>query len=72
MKKILSKIKVPDLSAAAKPVVGLGDAVLSGVGDAFDKVTATFDTGVGVLRSHLGGIPFFGSTATSKFYALST
>ena len=68
MKKILSKIKVPDLSAAAKPVVGLGDAVLSGVGDAFDKVTATFDTGVGVLRSHLGGIPFFGSTATSKFY----
>jgi len=68
MKKILSKIKMPDLGDATKPVIGLGDALLSGVGGAYDKVTGTFDTGVGVLRSHLGGIPFFGSTATSQFY----
>jgi len=68
MKKILSKIKVPHIGSVLIPAAGLGDALLSGVGGAFDKVTGTFDTGVGVLKSSLGGIPFFGATATSKFY----
>ncbi len=68
MKKILSKIKVPKIDAVLNPAMGLGETLLSGVGDAFDKVTGTFDTGVGVLKSSLGGIPFFGATATSKFY----
>lgn len=50
------------------PAVGLGEALLSGVSGAFDKVTGTFETGFGVLQSTLGGIPFFGATATSKSY----
>ena len=68
MKKILSKIKAPDFSSVLNPAAGLGETLLSGVSGAFDKVTGTFDTGVGVLKSSLGGIPFFGATATSKFY----
>ena len=68
MKKILSKIKVPTIESVLNPAVGLGEVLLSGVSGAFDKVTGTFDTGVGVLQGSLGGIPFFGATATSKFY----
>jgi hypothetical protein len=68
MKKILSKIKVPDIGSVVNPAMDFGDALTSGVTGAFDKVTGTFDTGVGVLSSSLGGIPFFGATATSKFY----
>ena len=68
MKKILSKMKVPNVGAVLSPALGLGDTLLSGVSGAFDKVTGTFDTGFGVLQSSLGGIPFFGATATSKLY----
>lgn len=68
MKKIISKIKVPDISSVLNPAVGLGEALLSGVSGAFDKLTGTFDTGVGLLQSSLGGIPFFGATATSISY----
>ncbi len=64
VKKILSKVKIPDLS----PALGLGDALISGVGGAIEKVTGTFDTSVGLLRATLGGIPFFGATATSEAY----
>ena len=68
MKKILSKIKVPDIGSVLSPAAGLGDTLLSGVSGAFDKVSGGFDSGVGVLKSSLGGIPFFGATATSKLY----
>lgn len=68
MKKILSKIKAPEIGKVLNPALGLGEALLSGVGDTFDKVTETFETGIGLLQSTLGGIPFFGSTATSKSY----
>ena len=68
MKKILSKIKAPEIGRVLNPALGLGEALLSGVGDTFDKVTGTFETGFGLLQSTLGGIPFFGSTATSKSY----
>lgn len=68
MKKILSKIKVPGIGSVLSPAVGLGETLLSGVSGAFDKVTGTFETGAGVLQGSLGGIPFFGATATSQFY----
>ena len=49
MKKILSKIRASKLSSVINPAVGLGETLFSGVSDAFDKVTGTFDTGVGLL-----------------------
>lgn len=68
MKKIISKIKLPDIGSVLNPALGLGETLISGVGGAFNKVSGTFETGFGVLQSTLGGIPFFGATATSKSY----
>ena len=68
MKKIISKIKLPKAGALLNPALGLGDSLLSGVNGALDKVTGTFDTSIGLLQDTLGGIPFFGSTATSQAY----
>jgi len=64
MKKILSKIKIPTPKI---PLPGLG-AVMELGETLFDGVTGTLDTGVGLLKSTLGGISFFGSTASSKDY----
>jgi len=66
MKKILSKIKIPTPKIPL-PLPGLG-AVMELGETLFDGVTGTLDTGVGLLKSTLGGIPFFGSTASSKDY----
>lgn len=72
MKKILSKIDVSKAGTLLNPALGLGESLRSGVGDAFDKVTESFDTSVGLLQDSLGGIPFFGATATSKAYDHTT
>jgi len=69
MKKILSKlskltpsIKVPSIKVPGiSPALGLGEAL-------FGKVLGTLDSGVGLVRSSLGGIPFLGKTASSKSY----
>jgi len=53
----LPNIKIPGIS----PALGLGEAL-------FSKVTGTLDGGFGLLKSTLGGIPFFGKAATSKSY----
>lgn len=68
MKNLFSKMKVPDIGTILNPAAGLGDTLISAVSGAFDKVTGTFETGFGVLRSTVGGIPFFGATTTSKLY----
>ena len=68
MRKFLSKIPKPKLGSVLNPAVELGETLFSGVSGAFDKVTGTFDTGVGLLQTSLGGIPFFGATATSNTY----
>lgn len=48
--------------------VKMGEALLGGVGGAFDAARGTFDTGFGLLRASVGGIPFLGTTATSDTY----
>jgi len=53
----LPNIKIPGIS----PALGLGEAL-------FSKVTGKLDGGFGLLKSTLGGIPFFGKAATSKSY----
>ncbi len=68
MKNIIPKIRVPKIGDILNPATELGETLLSGVSGAFDKVTGTFDTGVGLLKSTLGGIPFLGSTFSSKTY----
>ena len=68
MKKILSKVGVRDIGSVLNPAKNVGENLISGVGDAVDKVAGTFDTGVGLLQDTLGGIPFFGAAATSKAY----
>ena len=68
MKKIIPKLRVPKIGNIFNPAAEMGEALLSGVSGAFDKVTGTFDTGVGLLKSTLGGIPFLGSTFSSKTY----
>lgn len=64
MKKLISKfkipiptIKVPGLDFAAD----LGESL-------FSAVTGTLDSGVGLLKSTLGAIPFFGKTSVSDSY----
>ena len=61
-----------DWRAALGSTTGLGanmgETLLSGVGSAFDGVKGTFDTGFGLLRDTVGGIPFLGSTASSDSY----
>ncbi len=68
MKKILSKIGSPKIDLVLNPAKNLGESLKSGVGEAFEKVTETFDTGVGLLQDTLGGVPFFGAMATSETY----
>lgn len=64
MKKILSKIKFPK----AVPKTELTQSLITNVSGAFNAVTGTFDTGMGLIRSTLGDMPFIGATATSKVY----
>jgi len=64
MKKILSKIKIgkPTIRIPSiSPALGLGEAL-------FSKVLGTMESGVGLLTSTVGGIPFLGRTARSKSY----
>lgn len=68
MKPVFSKVKLPNLGSVVNPTLGLGEALIGGVSGAFDKGNGTFDTGFGLLQDTLGGIPFFGATATSKLY----
>ena len=49
------------LSAPAAVSSTLSDSLISGVGGAFD-------TGFGLLRDTIGGVPFFGTTASSELY----
>ncbi len=49
------------LSAPAAVSSSLSDSLISGVGGAFD-------TGFGLLRDTIGGVPFFGTTASSELY----
>jgi len=64
MKKLISKIKlpVPDIK-----IPGLDFAAELGE-TLFSSVTGTLDSGVGLLKSTLGGIPFFGRTSVSDSY----
>ncbi len=64
MKKLLSKIKVP---VPDMKIPGLEFATDLGE-TLFSSVTGTLDTGVGLLRSTIGGIPFFGKNAVSNSY----
>ena len=68
MKKIIPNFKIPKLSGILNPAAEMGESLVSGVSGAFNKVTGTFDTGTGLLKSTLGGIPFLGSTFSSKTY----
>jgi len=68
VRKILSKVNIPKIDSVLNPAQNLGENLLSGVGEAIDKVSGTFGTGVDLLQDTLGGLPFFGSTATSKAY----
>ena len=72
MKAKFPKVKIPNIGTVLNPAIGksvdIGEALRGGVSGVFDKVNGTFDTGFGLLQDTLGGIPFFGATATSKLY----
>ena len=64
MKKFISKIKVPipDIKVPGLDfATDLGETL-------FSAVTGTLNSGVGLLTSTLGGIPFFGRTSVSDSY----
>ena len=64
MKKLISKIKFP---MPGLKIPGLGFATELGE-SLFSAVTGTLDSGVGLLKSTLGSIPFFGKTSVSDSY----
>ena len=77
MKGKLGKFRPPSLGAVLQTdwqgllrgkTAEMGEALLGGVGGAFDAARGTFDTGFGLLRATIGGIPFLGTTATSDAY----